>query len=228
VPVSEIELELKQGQAASLFDVALALLQDVPLRLGHEQGGARLSPGGVAAAASGQGAALPLDAAMSVEQVFLAICGNCTEQVSGNQDGVAAGEDVESLHQMRACAACARRWACSRPAGAAGRAENRTRLAGGALGEARDWDVLAGNTLAHRRRGGRRCGGAGAGGAGAGAPRTRAAQAVMSARHGMDAGHTALAAGAGRATAVRRASCGGWTGACRRSPMPPCARTSAA
>jgi len=152
VPVSEIELELKQGQAASLFDVALALLQDVPLRLGHmskAERGYRLAASQPLQAVKAQ--PLPLDAAMTVEQVFLAICGNCLEQVSGNQDGVAAGEDVESLHQMRV--------GLRRLRSALGMFKTLLALPdalkteldwlGGALGEARDWDVLAGNTLAH-------------------------------------------------------------------------------
>lgn len=151
VPVSEIELELKQGQAASLFDVALALLQDVPLQLGHlskAERGYRLAAPQPLRAVKAQ--TLALDAAMSVEQVFLVIAGNCLEQVSGNQDGVAAGEDVESVHQMRV--------GLRRLRSALGMFKSllalpdalKSELAwlGGALGEARDWDVLAGTTLA--------------------------------------------------------------------------------
>ncbi|KKO65168.1 CHAD domain protein [Janthinobacterium sp. KBS0711] len=151
VPVSEIELELKQGQASSLFDVALALLQDVPLQLGHmskAERGYRLAASQPLQAVKAQ--PLALDAAMSVEQVFLAIAGNCLEQVSGNQDGVAGGEDVESVHQMRV--------GLRRLRSALGMFKSLLALPdalkdelewlGGALGEARDWDVLAGNTLA--------------------------------------------------------------------------------
>lgn len=151
VAVSEIELELKQGQAASLFDVALALLQEVPLQLGHmskAERGYRLVAQQPLRAVKAQ--PLALDAAMSVEQAFLAIAGNCLEQVSGNQDGVAAGADVESVHQMRV--------GLRRLRSALGMFKSLLVLPdglkseldwlGGALGEARDWDVLAGNTLA--------------------------------------------------------------------------------
>ena len=151
VAVSEIELELKQGQAASLFDVALALLQEVPLQLGHmskAERGYRLAAPQPLRAVKAQ--PLALDAAMSVEQAFLAIAGNCLEQVSGNQDGVAAGADVESVHQMRV--------GLRRLRSALGMfksllalpdaLKNELGWLGGALGEARDWDVLAGNTLA--------------------------------------------------------------------------------
>ena len=151
VPVSEIELELKQGQAASLFDVALALLQDVPLQLGHmskAERGYRLAAAQPPQAVKAQ--PLALDAAMSVEQVFLAIAGNCLEQVSGNQDGVAAGEDVESVHQMRVglrrlrSALAMFKSLLVLPDGL----KSELDWLGGALGEARDWDVLAGDTLA--------------------------------------------------------------------------------
>lgn len=151
VPVSEIELELKQGQAASLFDVALALLQDVPLRLGHmskAERGYRLAASQPLRAVKAQ--PLRLDEGMTVEQSFQAILGNCLEQVSGNQDGVAAGEDVESLHQMRV--------GLRRLRSALGMFNSLLALPdalkteldwlGGSLGEARDWDVLAGHTLA--------------------------------------------------------------------------------
>ena len=151
VAVSEIELELKQGQAASLFDVALALLQEVPLQLGHmskAERGYRLAAPQPLRAVKAQ--PLALDAAMSVEQAFLAIAGNCLEQVSGNQDGVAAGADVESVHQMRV--------GLRRLRSALGMFKSLLVLPdalkgelewlGGALGEARDWDVLVGNTLA--------------------------------------------------------------------------------
>ncbi len=211
VPVSEIELELKQGQAASLFDVALALLQDVPLQLGHmskAERGYRLAAPQPLRAVKAQ--PLALDAAMSVEQAFLAIAGNCLEQVSGNQDGVAAGEDVESVHQMRV--------GLRRLRSALGMFKSLLALPdalkseldwlGGALGEARDWDVLAGNTLAQldgeAASGG---GGAGSGGARAGAPQARASGPGrhLGALHGLHAGLAALAAGARLARQLFRA-----------------------
>ena len=151
VPVSEIELELKRGQASSLFDVALSLLRDVPLTLGHmskAERGYRLAASQPLQAVKAQ--PLALDAAMTVEQVFQAIAGNCLEQVSGNQDGVAAGEDVESLHQMRVGLRRLRsalgmfKALLALPEGL----QQELDWLGGALGEARDWDVLAGQTLA--------------------------------------------------------------------------------
>ncbi|MFZ4877975.1 CHAD domain-containing protein [Janthinobacterium sp. Mn2066] len=151
VPVSEIELELKQGQAASLFDVALVLLREVPLQLGHmskAERGYRLAAPQPLKASKAQ--PLLLDAAMTVEQVFQVIAANCLEQVGGNQDGVIQGTDVESLHQMRV--------GLRRLRSALGMfkallvlpeiLQDELDWLTGALGEARDWDVLAGHTLA--------------------------------------------------------------------------------
>ena len=171
---------------------------------------------------------------MSVEQVFLAIAGNCLEQVSGNQDGVAGGEDVESVHQMRVGLRRLRsalgmfKSLLALPDALKGELE----WLGGALGEARDWDVLAGNTLAQLDGAAASgCGGAGGGGARAGAPqaRTGGPGRHFGALHGLHAGLAALAAGARLARQLLRcASCGAWTRTFRRLPARPCARTSAA
>ncbi|WP_300753907.1 CYTH and CHAD domain-containing protein [Janthinobacterium sp.] len=152
VSVSEVELELKEGQAASLFDVALLLLREVPLQLGHmskAERGYRLALPEQPLKAS-KARPVVLDAAMTVEEVFLAIVTNCLAQVGANQDGVIQGEDVESLHQMRV--------GLRRLRSALGMFKSLLALPvelqgeldwlSGALGEARDWDVLAGHTLA--------------------------------------------------------------------------------
>lgn len=151
VAISEIELELKHGPATSLFDVALALLQHLPLQLGHmskAERGYRLAASQPLRAVKAQ--PVRLDQGMTVQQAFLTIAGNCLAQVSGNQDGVAAGEDVESVHQMRV--------GLRRLRSALGMFKSLLALPdalkadldwlGGMLGEARDWDVLAGQTLA--------------------------------------------------------------------------------
>ena len=151
IPISEIELELKSGEASSLFDIALALLQDVPLRVGQmskAERGYRLAAAMPVEAVKAQ--PLVLQHSMPVRQGFQAIAANCLEQISANQDGVAGGEDVESLHQMRV--------GLRRLRSALSLFKPVLRLPEevqsdldwltGTLGAARDWDVLAGNTLA--------------------------------------------------------------------------------
>lgn len=188
VAISEVELELKQGQAASLFDVALALLREVPLQLGHmskAERGYRLAAPQPRKASKAQ--PLLLDAAMTVEHVFQAIAANCLEQVGGNQDGVIQGKgqgaEVESLHQMRV--------GLRRLRSALGMFKTLLALPqalqdeldwlAGALGEARDWDVLAGHTLAQLDGDAA----AGVSGPGALAQLTQAAQALAQAKHAL-------------------------------------------
>ena len=151
IAISEIELELKSGDPASLFDIALALLQDVPLQVGQmskAERGYRLAAGLPVKAVKAQ--PLSLHGKLTVEQGFQAIAANCLEQISANQDGVAGGEDVESLHQMRV--------GLRRLRSALSLFKSVLQLPGdvqadldwlvGTLGAARDWDVLAGDTLA--------------------------------------------------------------------------------
>lgn len=151
VPVSEVELELKAGRQAALFDIALALLQEVPLWIGQAskaERGYRLAAGLPVKAVKAQ--PLILKDKLSVQQGFLAIAANCLEQVSANQDGVASSEDVESLHQMRV--------GLRRLRSALSLFKSQLSLPDdlqadldwlvAKLGAARDWDVLALDTLA--------------------------------------------------------------------------------
>ena len=151
VPVSEVELELKEGRQAALFDIALALLQEVPLWIGQAskaERGYRLAAGLPVKAVKAQ--PLLLKDKLSVQQGFLAIAANCLEQVSANQDGVASSEDVESLHQMRVGLRRLRSALSLFKAQLALPEDLQADLDWlvGKLGAARDWDVLALDTLA--------------------------------------------------------------------------------
>lgn len=151
IPISEIELELKSGNPASLFDIALALLQDVPLWTGQAskaERGYRLAAGLPLKAVKAQ--PLLLKDKLSVQQGFQAIAANCLEQVSANQDGVAGSEDVESLHQMRVGLRRLRSALSLFKPLLALPADLQVDLdwLAGKLGAARDWDVLALDTLA--------------------------------------------------------------------------------
>ena len=85
LPVSEMELELKSGEAVHLLDFALALQQDVPLQIGTlskaERGFCLLDarPAGAIKATP-----LKLRKRMTIEQVFQAISGNCMAQIQAN------------------------------------------------------------------------------------------------------------------------------------------------
>lgn len=150
-PVSEIELELKSGDPAGLFELALRLLDDIPMRLGNrskaERGYALCKPPsrGVVKAEPPR-----LAREASVEQGLQAILDNCLAQIQGNEDGVIEGEDPECLHQMRVGIRRLRSAlklfepAVHCPASLSDELE----WLGGELGAARDWEVLASATLA--------------------------------------------------------------------------------
>jgi inorganic triphosphatase YgiF len=149
-PINEIELELKSGDPTHLFDLALALQQDIPLRIGHrskaDHGYALLQatpPEAVKAAR------LTLTRKMSVERAFQEIAFNTMAQIQDNADGVVARHDVESLHQMRVgmrrlrSALSMYKRLLHLPVAL----QQELDWLAAELGDARDWDVLAGATL---------------------------------------------------------------------------------
>jgi triphosphatase len=149
-PISEIELELKSGDAAPLFDFALELQQDIPLRLGNASKSARgyamMHP---APPPLLKAAPVHLKAGMCAEEALKAIAGNCIAQIQGNEAGVLQGGDPEHVHQMRVGLRRLRSLlrlfedAAPLPAGL----DQELRWLGGELGAARDWEVLANDTL---------------------------------------------------------------------------------
>ena len=148
--ISEIELEVKSGDAAPLFDFALALLQDIPLRLGNASKSARgyamMHP---APPPLIKATPVELAGAMTVEQAFQAIAGNCIAHLQGNEAGVMQSGDPEHVHQMRVGLRRLRSLLkmfeelAPLPAGL----DQELRWLGNELGAARDWEVLAGETL---------------------------------------------------------------------------------
>lgn len=149
-PISEVELELKAGAPQALFDLALQLQEQVPLRVGNRSKAARgyaLQTPSAAAAVKARPVAL--SAEMSVEAGFQVIVSNCVAQMQDNEIGVMQGTDPESIHQMRVGMRRLRsalrlfaRWIPFPPA-----LQQELGWLGGELGAARDADVLADGTL---------------------------------------------------------------------------------
>jgi triphosphatase len=151
-PVSEVELEVQSGEAWRAYQLALQLVQQVPLlvenRSKAERGIAlreRAVPQPVKAAPS------PVTHAMSSQEAFIALADACLGQFIANQRGMIEGRDPEYLHQMRVALRRLRSvfgtFAPLFPAAALVMPIAETRRLAQALGLARDWDVFTTETL---------------------------------------------------------------------------------
>ena len=101
-PISEIEIELQKGEAARLYELALALLDLATLRWStasrFERGHAlaRGTPPPISQAAS---SALASDA--TLDGAIAAILAGCQRHLLANEAAAEDGRDPEGVHQMR-------------------------------------------------------------------------------------------------------------------------------
>lgn len=149
VDVGELELELKRGNPTRLFELALALHQDIPLEVAIENKAAR----GYAllqdeAPKPVKAARVRLTRKMRMEDALQSIGLSCMAQIEANVPGVLV-QGVESLHQMRVGLRRLRALLDMYRDLAPLPAELKEGLdwLSGELGATRDWDVLAGTTL---------------------------------------------------------------------------------
>jgi len=150
-PVNEIELELKHGNPASLYAFALRLLEQVPMRHSNiskaERGYMLVRQTGTVAC---HAKALALPADIGIRDAMLAVLDNCLQQVQRNEEAVIAGDDAETLHQMRVgvrrLRSALKLFEHIAPCPPA-LLEDIAWL-GQELGAARDWDVMLTSTLA--------------------------------------------------------------------------------
>jgi len=147
---SQIVLRQVSGDPACLYRFAQELLAIAPLRLGHmsmaERGYALRAPQPASAVRAGR---VNLDASMSVQQALYEIIANCVAQIQANEVGVVSGNDPEYIHQMRvglrrlnSALGLFRDFVSCPPTLRVELAQIRRDL-----GSARDWEVLAGDTL---------------------------------------------------------------------------------
>ena len=101
-PLSEVELELKQGSPRTLFELAESMRALVPLRLETQDKGTRghqfvhdLPPAWIKARS------VTLEAGMLVDDALLAILGGCMRHWLDNEAATQDARDPEGLHQMR-------------------------------------------------------------------------------------------------------------------------------
>ena len=154
--ICEIELELKSGNAQSLYQFALDILHAVPFRLENASKAERgyalvtdLKPKPVKAGS------VQLRPEMNMGEVFKAIAWNCLSHLHGNEEGLLQRRDPEYLHQMRVALRRARtaRRVFARAFGATAFAPATPELKwlSRNLGAARDWDVFMSETLGEVR-----------------------------------------------------------------------------
>jgi inorganic triphosphatase YgiF len=102
LPICEVELELVQGEPTQLYEIALELLSQVPLRLStlsKAERGYGLLTGEVPAPRKALRPGLQPDALL--DDVVSEVLGTCLGQVLDNQAPAYVGQDSEGVHQMR-------------------------------------------------------------------------------------------------------------------------------
>jgi triphosphatase len=151
VPVRELELEMKDGEPARLYELARQVHESVPVRIENiskaERGYAMASEAARPQAVKAVPVTLPRKASMG--DALAEIMRNCLQQMQANERGVLAG-DVESLHQMRVGLRRLRA-ALAMVRGMLQLPEPMTADIGwlaGELGDARNWDVFIDGLLA--------------------------------------------------------------------------------
>jgi triphosphatase len=144
VQVRELELEMKEGDPARLYELARQVHEALPVRIENVSKAERgYALAGAVAPRAVKAAAVSLKRKASMGEALAAILRNCLEQMQANEHGVLAGE-VESLHQMRVglrrlrAAMAMVRDLVQLPAPLAGDVE----WLAGELGDARNWDVF--------------------------------------------------------------------------------------
>ncbi len=152
MPLAEIELELKAGDPAALYGLALELSEAADLRIGTESKsdrGYRLA-GGAPPARRKQ--PLPaLDADDPARSAFAGILRSCLGHLLGNVAAAIDGRDPEGVHQVRVAL---RQLRSALPLfghlidlDRLSWLKGETKWIAGNLGPARDWDVLLTETL---------------------------------------------------------------------------------
>ncbi len=149
-PISELEFELKSGEPADLFALALAVAEQVPLRVlvaSKAERGARLAAGTLAAPAKAP--RLDLEAGETTSDAFGRIVTDCTGHWLANVEAVADGSNVEGVHQMRVALRrlrsgfkLFRKVLGPEPSRSL---SDEVKWLAGSLGPARDWDVFIGD-----------------------------------------------------------------------------------
>jgi inorganic triphosphatase YgiF len=101
-PIAEVELELKGGAAEQLIELARALGEKMPLRLGvltKAERGYRLAQGSIGKVVKAE--RIQLQPGMSAAEGFAAIAYACLRHFRLNEDLIVSASDPAALHQAR-------------------------------------------------------------------------------------------------------------------------------
>jgi inorganic triphosphatase YgiF len=144
VAVRELELEMKDGDPARLYELACQVHAAVPVRIENISKAERgYALAGAVAPRAVKAGTVALKRKASLGEALGAILRNCLEQIQANEPGVLAGQ-AESLHQMRVglrrlrAALAMVKDLVQLPAPLAADLD----WLGGELGDARNWDVF--------------------------------------------------------------------------------------
>ena len=150
--VNEIEVEIEHGDSLRLFELAAALVADLPVRVLHASKAARgyaLLDNAAPQPRRARPVALPADA--TPRAALAAIAGDCIVQIAANAEAMLAHDDIEYLHQLRVgwrrLRSLLRLVALVAPAEPIAALSEDLRWLGSILGPARDSDVFAAETL---------------------------------------------------------------------------------
>jgi len=154
--VCEIELELLEGGASALFDLAgrlqAALGEKYALRpepASKAERGYRLLAGTPPEAARSSPVAPHRE--MSAPAAFRAVALSCVTHLQGNEQGVRESDDAEFAHQARVAIrrlrSAIRAWKPVLPAAFVASFDPRWKTLAGTMGDTRNWDVFSGETL---------------------------------------------------------------------------------
>lgn len=146
-PICEVELELKSGDVARLFEIAQALNKALPLRVeprSKAERGYRLFTAAQDGPCKAEAPELAPD--LSANAAFVRVANSCLAQLQANELGLLRSDDIEYVHQMRV-ALRRLRSAISVFRGLIPKQASETVVAplrwlAGELNDARNWDVF--------------------------------------------------------------------------------------
>ncbi|MBA8879764.1 CYTH and CHAD domain-containing protein [Phyllobacterium myrsinacearum] len=152
LPLCEVELELKRGKVAALYQFGLGLMDILPLSFETQSKSARgyaLAVGDNASAV--KAAPSGLGRSDTVDDGIIRLLSNCHQQIIANLAAARDGREPEGIHQLRVALRRLRvtlHFLCHHLESSALQGlDAEAKLFGQALGPARNWDVFIGSTL---------------------------------------------------------------------------------